>query len=107
MGEWDNPYQTLDSKFEADIVRSLKGIYDKGHIHKGEKPVHWCYDCGSALAEAEVEYQDKVSKSIDVKFKVHDIDKIKTTLMKKILIDVVCYMDNYTMDNTSKCCSFY
>ena len=79
LGEWDNPYQTLDSKFEADIVRSLKGIYDKGHIHKGEKPVHWCYDCGSALAEAEVEYQDKISKSIDVKFKVHDsdIDKIK------------------------------
>ena len=83
LGEWDNPYQTLDSKFEADIVRSLKGIYDKGHIHKGEKPVHWCYDCGSALAEAEVEYQDKVSKSIDVKFKVHDIDKIKSYFNEK------------------------
>ena len=55
----------LDSNFEADVVRALGKIYDAGHIEKGEKPVHWCQDCGSALAEAEVEYKDKTSKSID------------------------------------------
>ncbi|MDC3301801.1 isoleucine--tRNA ligase [Gammaproteobacteria bacterium] len=70
FGEWDNPYKSLDSTFEADVVRSLGKIFEKGHIQKGEKPVNWCQDCGSALAEAEVEYMDKVSKSIDVSFKV-------------------------------------
>lgn len=70
LGEWNNPYQSLDSSFEADVVRALGKIYEKGHIHKGEKPVNWCQDCGSALAEAEVEYMDKVSKSIDVSFEI-------------------------------------
>ena len=59
LGEWDNPYKSLDSSFEANAVRALGRIYEAGHIEKGEKPVHWCQDCGSALAEAEVEYQDK------------------------------------------------
>jgi len=72
FGEWENPYKSLDSTFEADVVRALGKIFEKGHIHKGEKPVNWCQDCGSALAEAEVEYMDKVSKSIDVSFKVSD-----------------------------------
>ena len=70
LGEWDNPYKSLDSSFEADAVRALGKIYQAGHIEKGEKPVHWCQDCSSALAEAEVEYQDKTSKAIDVAFKV-------------------------------------
>ncbi|MDA7830248.1 isoleucine--tRNA ligase [Gammaproteobacteria bacterium] len=70
LGEWENPYRSLDSSFEANAVRALGKIYEAGHIQKGEKPVHWCQDCGSALAEAEVEYQDKISKSIDVAFKV-------------------------------------
>ena len=80
FGEWDNPYKSLDSTFEADAIRSLGKIYEAGHLEKGEKPVHWCQDCGSALAEAEVEYQDKVSKSIDVAFKVdkESIDNVKT-----------------------------
>lgn len=76
LGEWDNPYKSLDSTFEADAIRALGKIYEAGHLQKGEKPVHWCQDCGSALAEAEVEYQDKVSKSIDVAFKV-DQDSIE------------------------------
>ena len=70
LGEWDNPYKSLDSSFEANAVRALGKIFEAGHLEKGEKPVHWCQDCGSALAEAEVEYQDKVSKSIDVAFEV-------------------------------------
>ncbi|MCK5188432.1 MAG: class I tRNA ligase family protein, partial [Methylococcales bacterium] len=70
--EWDNPYLTMDFTFEADIVRSLGKIAAKGHLSKGAKPVHWCTDCGSALAEAEVEYEDKHSPAIDVRFKVID-----------------------------------
>ena len=70
LGEWDNPYLTMDYKFEADIVRSLGKIHANNHIEKGAKPVHWCTDCGSALAEAEVEYEDKHSPAIDVRFKV-------------------------------------
>lgn len=68
FGDWYNPYLTMDFKFEADIVRSLSRIISNGHLHKGFKPVHWCMDCGSALAEAEVEYQDKVSPAIDVAY---------------------------------------
>ncbi|OAN14170.1 isoleucine--tRNA ligase [Photobacterium jeanii] len=72
LGEWDKPYRTMDFATEANIIRSLGKIADNNHLLKGFKPVHWCTDCGSALAEAEVEYQDKVSPSIDVKFKAAD-----------------------------------
>ena len=72
LGDWDNPYLTMDFAFEADIVRSLGKITQKGHVAAGAKPVHWCTDCGSALAEAEVEYEDKHSPAIDVRFKVVD-----------------------------------
>lgn len=68
FGDWDNPYRTMDFKTEANIIRSLARIIDNGHLQQGFKPVHWCTDCGSALAEAEVEYQDKVSPAIDVRF---------------------------------------
>ncbi|EKO3483474.1 isoleucine--tRNA ligase [Vibrio fluvialis] len=69
LGEWDKPYRTMDFSTEANIIRALGKIADNGHLLKGFKPVHWCTDCGSALAEAEVEYKDKVSPSIDVRFK--------------------------------------
>ena len=72
FGDWENSYKSLDSSFEAEIVRSLGTIYDAGHLEKGEKPVHWCQVCSSALAEAEVEYMNKISKSIDVAFYVKD-----------------------------------
>ena len=72
FGDWDDPYLTMNPEFEANIVRSLGKIIEKGHLHKGSKPVHWCLDCGSALAEAEVEYQDKESPAIDVLFKAAD-----------------------------------
>lgn len=68
LGDWDKPYLTMDYKFEANIIRTLGRIAGNGHMHKGAKPVNWCMDCGSALAEAEVEYQDKKSVAIDVKF---------------------------------------
>ena len=72
LGEWDNPYLTMDYQFEADIIRALGRIVENGHLHKGFKPVYWSVVGGSALAEAEVEYQDKVSFSIDVKFRFVD-----------------------------------
>ena len=72
LGDWDDPYLTMNPTFEANIVRSLGKVIDRGHLHKGSKPVHWCLDCGSALAEAEVEYQDKESPAIDVMFKAAD-----------------------------------
>ncbi len=58
----------MNFDFEANAIRVLGRIIEKGHLHKGAKPVHWCTDCGSALAEAEVEYQDKQSPAIDVRF---------------------------------------
>ncbi|AWL12673.1 Isoleucine--tRNA ligase [Saliniradius amylolyticus] len=72
LGEWDKPYKTMEFQSEADIIRELGNIIKAGHLEKGFKPVHWCTDCGSALAEAEVEYKDKVSPSIDVAFPVVD-----------------------------------
>ena len=72
LGDWENPYLTMNFQNEADIIRTLGKIADNGHLQKGFKPVHWCMDCGSALAEAEVEYKDKVSPAIDVAFEVVD-----------------------------------
>jgi isoleucyl-tRNA synthetase len=72
LGDWENPYRTMDYRFEADIVRSLAKIVDNGHLVRGVKPVHWCFDCGSALAEAEIEYADKTSTQIDVAYDAID-----------------------------------
>jgi len=72
LGDWDNPYLTMDYRFEANIIRALGKIVGNDHVQKGSKPVHWCTDCGSALAEAEVEYKDKSSFAIDVRFPVLD-----------------------------------
>lgn len=68
LGEWDNPYLTMAFGNEADELRALGTILEKGYVYRGLKPVNWCFDCGSALAEAEVEYQDKRDPSIDVGF---------------------------------------
>ncbi|AYO56142.1 isoleucine--tRNA ligase [Acinetobacter wuhouensis] len=73
FGDWDNPYLTMNFKQEADIVRSLGEIAKAGHIEPGLKPVNWCLDCGSSLAEAEVDYKDKKSDAIDVGFGVVDL----------------------------------
>jgi len=75
LGEWDNPYLTMDFKTEADTVRALGKIAANGHLVKGFKPVYWSVVGGSALAEAEVEYQDKTSFAIDVRFAVVDKEK--------------------------------
>ncbi len=72
LGDWENPYRTMDFRFEADMLRSLARIYERGHVVRGFKPVHWCFDCRSALAEAEIEYADKRDPAIDVAFAFAD-----------------------------------
>tara|TARA_B100000963_G_scaffold162282_1_gene141100 strand:+ start:4008 stop:6797 length:2790 start_codon:yes stop_codon:yes gene_type:complete len=78
IGDWDNPYITMDFVFEANIIRSLGKIIKNGHLQRGDKPVHWCVDCKSSLAEAEVEYLDKISTSIDFIFPINggELNKI-------------------------------
>lgn len=76
LGDWDKPYLTLDANFEAEQIRALATMYDNGHLSRGFKPVHWCMDCGSSLAEAEVEYKDKTSPAIDVAFAVADTARL-------------------------------
>ncbi|WP_445619602.1 isoleucine--tRNA ligase [Kushneria sp. Sum13] len=76
IGDWDHPYRTMDYVNEAGEIRALADMVEKGFVFKGLKPVNWCFDCGSALAEAEVEYQDKKSDAIDVAFPVQDADKL-------------------------------
>jgi isoleucyl-tRNA synthetase len=76
IGDWQNYYSTMNFKYEADIVRALGRIMEEGYLIRGYKPVHWCIACGSALAEAEVEYKDKSSPAIDVKFHVVNPEKI-------------------------------
>lgn len=76
VGDWEHPYLTMDFSFEANIIRCLKAIYEKGHLQQGVKPVYWCFDCGSSLAEAEVEYHPRQSPSIEVKFKAVDVEKM-------------------------------
>jgi isoleucyl-tRNA synthetase len=75
QADWEHLYQTMDKTYEANIIRGLAQIIKNGHLQKGYKPVYWCLDCGSALAEAEVEYADKTSSAIDVGFQVIDEDK--------------------------------
>jgi isoleucyl-tRNA synthetase len=72
LADWDNPYRTMDFRFEADMLRSLAKIVERGHVVRGAKPVHWCFDCGSALAEAEIEYADKRSPAVDVAYLARD-----------------------------------
>ncbi|AKO44898.1 isoleucine--tRNA ligase [[Haemophilus] ducreyi] len=83
LGDWDNPYLTMNFNTEANIIRTLAKVIANGHLYKGSKPVHWCLDCGSSLAEAEVEYEDKVSPSIYVRFKACDETAIETLFNAK------------------------
>ena len=76
LGEWDNPYRTMDFGNEANEIRALKRIMERGFVYRGLKPVYWCFDCGSSLAEFEIEYADKKSQTLDVAFKAAEPDKL-------------------------------
>jgi len=86
LGDWDHPYLTMDFKTEADIMRALGSIYERGYLYQGYKPVNWCLDCQSALAEAEVEYEDKTSPAVDVKFEVIDREKFWDKVADRTLV---------------------
>ena len=83
LGDWQHPYRTMDAKYEADMLRALGKIVENGHVVRGAKPVYWCFDCGSALAEAEIEYGDKQSPAVDVAYDAVD----PKALMAKFGVD--------------------
>ena len=91
LGDWDRPYLTMDFKVEAEIIRALGKINDRGYLYQGKKPVNWCLDCQSALAEAEVEHEDKTSPAIDVGFEVHDLAALSKVLGIKLAADASVY----------------
>src|SRR5678809_994804 len=74
LGDWDHPYTTMNYRNEADEIRTLGKLLEKGYQYRGLKPVNWCFDCHSALAEAEVEYEDRVDSAIDVGFALDDAE---------------------------------
>ena len=74
LGDWDNPYLTMAYGNEADEIRVLGKLLEKGYVYRGLKPVNWCFDCGSALAEAEIEYEDRKDPAIDVGFPLLEDD---------------------------------
>ncbi|UOV02277.1 isoleucine--tRNA ligase [Pseudoxanthomonas mexicana] len=88
IGDWDNPYKTLDFRFEANEIRALAKIVANGHLTRGVKPVHWCFDCGSALAEAEIEYADKVSPAVDVAYAARDAQAVAKAFGTAVPADV-------------------
>ena len=108
FGDWQNPYATMDFSYEANILRALGTIIENGHLHQGFKPVHWCIDCGSSLAEAEVDYEDKTSSSIDIAFYARDarafIDKLNPSLSEKSVIVPIWTTTPWTLPANEAVC---
>ncbi|HYD75431.1 isoleucine--tRNA ligase [Ramlibacter sp.] len=76
LGDWDHPYRTMDFRNEADEIRAFKRVIERGFVYRGLKPVYWCFDCGSSLAEFEIEYADKQSQTLDVGFLANEPAKV-------------------------------
>jgi len=97
LGDWDHPYRTMAPEYEAQQLRAFGRVIRNGHLYKGAKPVHWCIDCRSALAEAEVEYEERTSPAVDVAFQVvepHDLEKrigLPTGQLGSAPVDVVIW----------------
>ncbi len=104
FGNWDNPYITMDFGYEANVVRSLAEVVKNRHLHQGFKPVHWCIDCGSALAEAEVDYEDKTSLSVDVAFYAVDLPAFFSTYPKKPLLIPIWTTTPWTLPANEAVC---
>jgi len=85
LGDWDHPYRTMDFKNEADEIRAFKRVIERGFVYRGLKPVYWCFDCGSSLAEFEIEYADKSSQTLDVAFLCAEPDKLAAAFGVKAL----------------------
>ena len=84
LGDWDHPYLTMAPGNEADEIRVLGKLLEKGYVYRGLKPVNWCFDCGSALAEAEVEYEDRKDPAIDVGFPFVENEKLAKAFNARI-----------------------
>ncbi|HVJ23436.1 MAG TPA: class I tRNA ligase family protein, partial [Burkholderiales bacterium] len=84
LGDWEHPYLTMAPRNEADEIRVLGKLLEKGYVYRGLKPVNWCFDCGSALAEAEVEYEDRKDPAIDVGFAFAEPEKVAKAFNVKI-----------------------
>ena len=80
LGDWDHPYRTMDFVNEAEEIRAFKRVVERGFVYRGLKPVYWCFDCGSSLAEFEIEYADKKSQTLDVGFKADNPDQVLAAL---------------------------
>ncbi|WP_028389585.1 isoleucine--tRNA ligase [Legionella fairfieldensis] len=108
FGDWEHPYITMDYAYEANIIRALGKVIENGHLQQGFKPVHWCIDCGSALAEAEVEYEDKTSPSIDVAFLAVDpqtfVKKINNNLSVKPVVVPIWTTTPWTLPANEAVC---
>ncbi len=91
LADWENPYRTTQFGNEASEIRALKAIMEKGYVYRGLKPVNWCFDCQSALAEAEVEYQNKTSHTIDIAFPLAAEDKAKAEAAMGVTLTKPCY----------------
>jgi isoleucyl-tRNA synthetase len=87
LGEWDHPYKTMDFQNEAEELRAFKRVMERGFVFRGQKPVYWCFDCGSSLAEFEIEYQDKKSQTLDVAFECAEPKKLATAFGLQALSD--------------------
>jgi len=96
LGDWDNPYTTMAPRAEAEEIRVLGRLLEKGYVYRGLKPVNWCFDCGSALAEAEVEYEDRKDPAIDVAFRVSDKDVQKLGAAFSVSIKKAAYAAIWT-----------
>ena len=96
LGDWENPYLTMAYGNEADEIRTLGKLLEKGYVHRGLKPVNWCFDCGSALAEAEVEYEDRKDVAIDVGFPFAEPEKIAHAFGLPVLPDKPGYIVIWT-----------
>lgn len=92
VGDWDNPYLTMDYRYQANIMRSFAKVLANGYVIQGAKPVHWCISCGSALAEAEVEYQDKTSLALDVCFPVKDKKVLEEKIGQSLNVEEVSFV---------------
>ena len=108
FGDWQHPYVTMDFHYEANIVRALAKIVANGHLQQGFKPVHWCIDCASALAEAEVDYEDKSSPSIDVAFRVVDskalLHAFQSSLLEKPVVVPIWTTTPWTLPANEAVC---
>ena len=91
LGDWENPYRTMKFTNEAQEIRALAKVVEKGYVYRGLKPVNWCFDCQSALAEAEVEYKDKKSHTIDVAFELAEEDKGRVEDIFGVKLDKPCF----------------